>query len=208
MEFVYVVQLHPACREALSSGYGKTGDSVHGTVCILQRYRPEVEQQLRALCKDGHKAAVEAELRDAEVIGFHKKVIILCAKEDHQQDACAALGMLEQSLLILKEDFPWAIYVHLQADNASTYHSTLFVIGAWYVALASCYMLLRLWYNTPGHGKDQVDHSFGALKGTGNRWILAGANIPSGVHLAAICAMGARPSTALLPCCWSQCTPC
>ena len=62
-------------------------------------------------------------------------------------------------------------------------------------AKAQGLQLLRYWNNTPGHGKDLVDHVFAALKGHAKRWMAAGADAPSGVHLMILGSKGMRPNS-------------
>jgi hypothetical protein len=191
----------PTCREKQSDGYGKSGDSVHGTVVIVPRYADDVEEKLQQLCsRNAPQDAIDAVLEGHDCVGFHKLSIVLAAEDCHTQDACSSLGMFEQSLEIVKEKFPWVRFVHLQADNASTYHSSLFIVGAWYVADNQGFQLLRFWNNTPGHGKDLVDHLFGALKGHAKRWIAAGADAPSSKHLIVLGSLGAALAFACSSC--------
>ena len=189
-----MLQAHSASqrREKQSDGYGKSGDSVHGAVVVVPRYTDEVEATLSQMCRDhAPRDDIDAVLSEEECLGFHKLSIVLAADDLHLQNGYTALAAFEQSLIVLREKFPWVRNLHLQADNGSTYHCSLFVLGAWHIADHHDFALLRYWNNTPGHGKDLVDHLFGALKGHVKRWVAAGADAPTGKHLIVLGSRGA-----------------
>lgn len=181
-------------RETLSEGFGKRGEAVFGLVATVMRFTPEAEVQIRALCTSGAaRADILAVMRaPGNVVGFQKLNVLLGSANNHTQDAYAALAMVELSLANVKEAFPWVHGLIGQSDNAGNFHCNLFAVGVWHVARHQGMLLLRLCHNTPGHGKNVVDHLFGSVKGSVMSKVNAGVDVESALHFVCTGAHGAH----------------
>lgn len=178
-----------------SSAYGKTGHSVHGSYCLVRRFKPNVEATLHQLYSDlpaSDAAAAAAPLladRD-NWDGFSRYSFVLAARESQTQTGYTALCMLEVTVQRLGRACPWATSLLVHADNGSTYHCSTFVLGVPHIAERHGMTARRLWFCTPGHGKDWVDHTFGTVKGTVKAKLAAGLDVPTGVHFVAVANAG------------------
>ena len=124
-------------------------------------------------------------------MGFQRFNVMVAAADYHTQDASTALSMLDLAIAELKKQFPWLRNMLLQTDGGPAFHSSLFVIGAAYVAHSHGWRLLAFWHNAPGHGKDLVDQLFGECKRAVRRMIAMGLDAPTGLHFVLTAASGA-----------------
>ena len=166
---------------------------------MLTRYKPEHEEQLRQVSADASLAPHERKQRLQELmddkeqwLGFQRYNVFIAAAEYHVQDAGTALSMLDLAIAQFKLKFPWLLNMLLQTDGGLAFHSSLFVIGAAYVAHHHGWRLLAFWHNSPGHGKDLVDRLFERkCKRAVRRMIAMGIDVPTGLHFVLTAASGA-----------------